>query len=776
MNVKGTLYAALRTALEQAAQYNKADAAAPVAVLWTDAARQWEPLLPRLRAELPILTLGPYDAATRTGPAIWLRCMIARTLPEADWPADDVTPILYLPGISRQELRAVDECPRPLQPLAELQYRGTLWTHKNHRDWTIAGFLQGYDDLQIEVAADAATREALQHALLKLVDEPLAALRAESPLTAAKLNLILNPEPVRNLLLWMNDPAGRKAKLSEGEWAAFRSTCKQQFGFDPLSEGEVTAAMLLGKREGIWQSVWQRFVEAPRHYPALPDLLRRSRPAQADSLFHHASSWPQDNEAQEGALRDRLTGFKEALPAEARKQIQELEQTHGERRGWVWADLGHAALACILPALVALATATETPLGGTTPQEIADAYTAGGWRADAAAMEAFRIFSDTSSGTVFAVKCAVNSLYRPWLRSVAEAFQAAVANCPLLPSLSGTSGEPKQGCCWLFADGLRYDVGQQLAERLEQSGMGVARGWEWGGLPGVTSSAKPAISPAAARLGPGTDFNTIALEDGAKVTAEILRRELGRSGYAILAKDQTGTPSGAAWTEFGTLDATGHSMGLKLAQRIPQEIEELHGRVQELLDAGWSEVRIVTDHGWLLLPFGLPKADLPEHLTEVRKGRCARLKPTAATDQQTVPWRWDKEVRIAVPPGICCYTAGQEYEHGGLSPQECVTPVLTVRSAAPAGPSAAIVGLKWSRLRCRIQVIGASNTMKVDLRTKPADASTSIAESVKSPDANGHAALAVADDAHQGLTAAVVLMNADGKVLAQQTTVVGENS
>jgi hypothetical protein len=56
-----TLYAALIAALRRAFDYNKADATAPVAVLWTDAARQWEPLLPRLRTELPILTLGPYD-------------------------------------------------------------------------------------------------------------------------------------------------------------------------------------------------------------------------------------------------------------------------------------------------------------------------------------------------------------------------------------------------------------------------------------------------------------------------------------------------------------------------------------------------------------------------------------------------------------------------------------------------------------------------------------------------------------------------------------------
>jgi len=45
-------------------------------------------VLPVLRERLPhLLTLGPYAANCKTGPAIWLRCMIARTLPEANWPA-----------------------------------------------------------------------------------------------------------------------------------------------------------------------------------------------------------------------------------------------------------------------------------------------------------------------------------------------------------------------------------------------------------------------------------------------------------------------------------------------------------------------------------------------------------------------------------------------------------------------------------------------------------------------------------------------------------------
>src|SRR5262245_30487923 len=110
--------------LENARQYNTRDQTAPVAILWTDKEREWEPLVPRLLGALPpFLILGPYEIDRRTGPAIWIRCMIERTLPQADW-SENTIPIVYLPGVSRQEIRAVEECPRELISLAELQYRG----------------------------------------------------------------------------------------------------------------------------------------------------------------------------------------------------------------------------------------------------------------------------------------------------------------------------------------------------------------------------------------------------------------------------------------------------------------------------------------------------------------------------------------------------------------------------------------------------------------------------------------------------------------------------
>jgi len=56
-----------------------------------------------------------------------LRCVLAGKVPDITWTPGTV-PIIYLPGISRATLRATEECPPELKPLAELQYRGVFWS------------------------------------------------------------------------------------------------------------------------------------------------------------------------------------------------------------------------------------------------------------------------------------------------------------------------------------------------------------------------------------------------------------------------------------------------------------------------------------------------------------------------------------------------------------------------------------------------------------------------------------------------------------------------
>lgn len=255
---------------------------------------------------------------------------------------------------------------------------------------------------------------------------------------------------------------------------------------------------------------------------------------------------------------------------------------------------------------------------------------------------------------------------------------------------------------------------------------------------------------------------------------EALRKLLANAGYQVLQNDDLGNTDGRAWTEMGTFDSFGHQYGWRLAKHVPDEIARLVRRIKSLLDEGWKQVMVVTDHGWLLLLGGLPKAELPEHLTHLRKGRCAQLKDGVQTDQQTVPWYWNNEVRVALAPNICCYKAGQDYEHGGLSPQECFVPVIAIsnQNSTKAKP-VTIKNVTWSGQRCRMVVSGILPGMKVDIRTKAGDATTSLIETPAIPAPDGKVSVLVENDEKEGLSALIVVLKSDGTVSKQISTIVG---
>jgi hypothetical protein len=218
----------------------------------------------------------------------------------------------------------------------------------------------------------------------------------------------------------------------------------------------------------------------------------------------------------------------------------------------------------------------------------------------------------------------------------------------------------ESGDCMLFCDALRFDVARRLEEGLTTVGLDVTMDWRLAALPTVTATAKPAISPVAAAMGGGQlDFAPVVKGTETAVNAERLRKLLQEAGYQVLAADDLGDPNGKAWTELGAIDQYGHQHGWKIAQHVRGELAALQERVQALLHHGWRQVIIVTDHGWLLLPEGLPKVELPLHLTRARKGRCAILKEGASSDQLVVPWHWDGQYASLWPPALAVMKRGK---------------------------------------------------------------------------------------------------------------------
>ena len=79
----------LLQAVRDAAVFNPEVQVAPACILWPDRDRQWEAAMPALQAALPeLLILGDYVPEKHTGPAIWLRCVIAGKIEDVALPAE----------------------------------------------------------------------------------------------------------------------------------------------------------------------------------------------------------------------------------------------------------------------------------------------------------------------------------------------------------------------------------------------------------------------------------------------------------------------------------------------------------------------------------------------------------------------------------------------------------------------------------------------------------------------------------------------------------------
>ena len=517
--------------------------------------------------------------------------------------------------------------------------------------------------------------------------------------------------------------------------------------------------------------------DSPNPRRCIPDCRNFWHKAMPNDLFvEQPSSWPQNNEKGEAELRRTLLALEGKAPSAARAEVLALEKSHGPRREWVWAKLDLAPLASALMHLAEVAERTSREFGGVSPAEMAVQYAAGAWKIDAAALSSFAEVS--SSADTNAVSRALNAIYRPWLDAAARHLQA-LANQDPLPRHGEQDADDARvdsGAVIFFADGLRLDVSQRLVEHLKSKGRAVDMSTRWAAHPTVTATAKPAVSPVSEHFmgaSLGAEFQLVTADVGRPLSTDRFRKLLDASGYQYLSADDTGNPSGRAWTESGNLDKLGHSLQAKLAARIDEQIVLLLERIESLLDAGWREIRVVTDHGWLWLPGGLPKVDLPKYLTQSRWARCASIEGDSTVRVPTVPWYWNAAERVAVGPGIACFGAGNEYAHGGLSLQESLVPVLRVTAGAvSATAGASITSVNWVGLRCRVRIDPARPGLSVDLRTRVNDADSS-ASGTRQVDAEGTASLLVADDEFEGTSAAVVILDAGGQVIARQSTIIG---
>lgn len=760
----------LIAALHKAGSHNSHIMTPPKAVLWLDPERQWQGIIPQLQQAMPhLLVLGNYEPGLRKGPPIWLKCMIDRTLPEADWP-DETIPVLYLPGISKKQFKNVAEAPLGLQPIIEYQYSGTMWLHENGKEWTITAFLQHRDGIKVKISADKQTKGALIDALPDLIENDENDYR-DKYIDAGFLLKGMYPNVSAGILKWMEQGDTFLSQLSKTKKEAFLAICESTYHFTPNHKNIRQIAGLLGGRDAGWSEVWEYFSHAPARYPNVQQYLRMAKPAAlGNDLFGiPRDSWPQEIEQAEKELRDELAKIAELEAGTTEAALSALRLSHSWREQSVWNQLGYAPLLSALVPLCELAKLSQASYPSGSLDEIISYYTTKGYLADTAMLEALACAGTKEDAAV--IGSCIRSIYLPWLETLTQKFQQhfAAAEKPVSPLPDSQ--------VILFVDALRFDVSKQLKEKLISFGT-VTEQHHLTALPSLTATAKPYNSPLRPHIDQASVFREFRPSlKGKDLSTRFFRDALSEADFTYVSNPREIEGDAKYWLEIGTLDSRGHEEQCGMVKRIPELLDEVTETIKLIAEQGVKDITIVTDHGWLLMPGGLPKTNLPKDLTEARWGRCALIKEGAKVGLPHHPWTWNPAVYIAYAPGISFFKANEEYAHGGLSAQECIVPQLRLNIQNQQQPNvpASIAEAKWNNLVCNITLKNTPDGYLTDIRLKESDESTSVV--MTSPDkraVKGNKARLMADDAFERQAAHLILMNKEKMILDSRHVTIGE--
>lgn len=278
----------------------------------------------------------------------------------------------------------------------------------------------------------------------------------------------------------------------------------------------------------------------------------------------------------------------------------------------------------------------------------------------------------------------------------AETFDSFIA-----PALAA-----REKVVYVLSDSLRFEMGRDLAGALEELGDCEIRPTA-ATLPTVTAVGMAALMPGAAGalslrktkdtaipyLGetplPGLPERSALLADrfGDRVVdvelseflslpSAVSRQSRLRNADLVILRDTR-------------IDSLGERETLReVRKRLSDLLGDIKAAVAQLVRFGYRYVVIATDHGHVLLPEILPGdvvAAAPDGEWALRKRRSllgSQVREKSGTrvfNALHLGIHGDLH-ELVVPSGYGVYSSGTGYFHGGISLQECVLPVVTLRA------------------------------------------------------------------------------------------------
>lgn len=761
----------LITSIRYAAKYDSGNMVAPKVILWPDPDKQWQSIIHLLQAEMPeLLIWGKYDPEHNTGPAIWLKCMVERTIPEANWDKT-LNPVIYLPGISKTDLKNLANADPTIAPLMEYQYTGALWLHRNGKEWTVGAFLQNKEEgMGLNLAQDGFTRDASLKLLPKIFQD--GEIHYPSHVTSEFLYQLLFENEKQSILEWMCKGDAFLQAMDVDKQQVFVNICKSRYGFFPNHKNILSIAEKLGMKTLNWGKVWDYYVLAPQRFPEIEGYLDSVKPLDmGDGLFSlPEDSWPQLNAAQEENLRNEMQAFSSLSSDQAVAKIKELNTQHEKRCQWVWATLGKANLAFTLKYLHELAEGITKAYDANSIASLRAYYENDGYKIDFAvikALEAARTDKEKQ-----AVKTVLKVIYTPWVERLTRKFQELVNTDHAV--FTGIEIREEDSEFILFVDAFRYDIAMHWINVMQDKHFKINFETTWTPLPSLTPTCKPYVSPVAGKISTESLPNEFRpqTKENKELTTFQFEAELDATGYIFLRNTSELRRGQKTWMEIGKIDQYGHQEQADLVYRIKYLFDLIEEKVNDVFSAGFRKIKIVTDHGWLLVPGGMPRENLPKDHIETRWGRCAILKDGVPSSLLHLPWYWNPFIMVAYAPGISFFKANNEFAHGGVSLQECLVPVLTIESESRAH-QAISMSIKWTGLKCTIELEGVQPDYNIEIRTRHTDEKTVISKT-KQIGGEAKISLFVENADFESTAAFIVITNNLGVVIHKQQTIVGE--
>ena len=277
---------------------------------------------------------------------------------------------------------------------------------------------------------------------------------------------------------------------------------------------------------------------------------------------------------------------------------------------------------------------------------------------------------------------------------------------------------------YFLIDSLRYELAAELQQELEKLHLAQLH---------VVSAQLPTITPVGmASLMPQADqsFGMVELEEGFAPSLggapkkgvadriEWIKSLYGDRFMDMKLGDLVRLKSSFKFAPVVDLivirnteiDAAGETEASLALREIPRTLQKIRAAIQTLSDRGFSNIVIATDHGFHLRTTVRPgyKSEKPEGEWKMQKDRV--LIGKGNTTEHTLGFVAE-EVGIpladklyVVPKNMSTFIENRNYFHSGLSLQECVLPLIVIKTES-AKDEAGDISIKVSYKDGRMDTI-----------------------------------------------------------------------